>query len=288
MGQAADHSGIKDDAAAPARAEDAAYLINHVIACTVTDFIDPYVGSATQKMLGRRFSVGCGEGHEHFGQWHAHAPDAHGKLGHSWLGELAGDFLSVPVALGVQRFAPRLVEGLRKGLETAAGPLMRKSAERSARRQAQAFGQTPDETLVKARAQEIYGHEMQHLPLAAIWTASSVAINIATQKLAGNSAPLWQITAGKMAGTAVSSGATVGLRMLAPQTAQRWDAFSSEKLWLPATRKIGALFGVDGETVDRMAEKQHALKQQAAKPQSWAQRAQAEREQQKDAPAQGR
>ena len=267
-----------------ARMEDVAYTINHALACTATDFIDPFVGNATQQWLGRRFSVGCGHDHGHFhGAAHGeHGHDhAHSHLGHWWLGELAGDFGSVPVTIAIQRHAPGLMGGIRNGLQTVAGGVFRKAAERSARRQATAFGMEADEETINARAEELYRHEMDHLPQAAVWTASSVILNVGIQKLTGNSAPLWQLGVSKLAGVGLSSGLTVGLRAFAPTTAQKWDRFSSEKLYLPATKKIGKLFGVEESTVDRMAEKERAHNQ------SWVERHQDENTG-KDAPEKGR
>lgn len=271
-------AAAKDDLA---RMEDVAYTINHALACSATDFIDPFVGNATQKWLGKRFSVGCGSGHEHFHDAtcdHAHTHN-HGNLGHWWLGELAGDFGSVPVTIAIQRHAPKVMDGLRSGLDKLAGPLFRKSAERSARKQATAFGVQASESEIQARAAEIYAHEIDHMPLAVVWTASSVALNVGIQKLSGNTAPLWQIGAGKLAGVSLSTGLTLGLRAAAPATMQKIDTTASEKLYLPATKKIGKWFGVEEQSVERMAEKQEALK-----PKNWAERTQNS----KDTPTQGR
>lgn len=262
------------------RMEDVAYTINHAIACSTTDFIDPFVGNATQKWLGRRFSIGCGHDHDHFHDGSCHDGQGKGHLGHWWLGELAGDFGSVPVTIAIQRHAPGLMDGLRKGLEAVAGPVFRKSAERSARKQARAFGMEASEAEIQARAGEIYEHEMHHLPQAAVWTASSVVLNAGIQKLTGNTAPLWQIGIGKLAGVSLSTGLTVSLRAAAPTTMQKIDRTASEKLYLPAAKKVGKLFGVEEAAIERVAEKERELKEQ-----SWAERAQNGRG---DTPAQGR
>lgn len=252
-----DNDGIPQNSAAAASAEDIAYTINHTIACTLTDFIDPFIGTATQKMLGKRVSL-HGGGHGEDGHSHGHS-HKQGGLNYTFAGELAGDFASVPVTIAFQRYAPGVMQKLEKTLEKVAGGMFRKTALHTARKEAQAFGGSVEAKAVEARAEELYQHEVKHLPLAAIWTASSIALNIGTQKLLGNAAPLTHIAAGKGAGILFSSGLTVGLRALVPGKAQAWDRFSSEKLYLPATKKIGKLFGISGEHVDRMAEKQEKL-----------------------------
>jgi len=65
------------------RAEDIAYTINHALACTVTDFIDPFVGNLTQKYLGKRISIGCGHDHSKDGKegHHDHAHEHHHESG---------------------------------------------------------------------------------------------------------------------------------------------------------------------------------------------------------------
>lgn len=285
----ADASALESAKTDLERMEDVAYTINHAIACSATDFIDPFVGNATQKWLGKRFSIGCGHDHGHFQgsdcgtHDHAHDHD-HGKshLGHWWLGELAGDFGSVPVTVAIQRHAPGVMNGLRKGMEAVAGGIFRKSAERSARKQATAFGMEASEAEIQQRADALYEHEMKHLPQAAVWTASSVVLNVGIQKLTGNTAPLWQVTAGKLSGVALSSGLMVGARALAPATAQKWDGYASEKLYLPATKKVSKLFGVDEKTVDSMV-----AKERAHDVKSWVARREEEKTG-KDAPTMGR
>lgn len=245
------------------RMEDIAYTVNHAIACSATDFIDPFVGNATQKWLGKRFSIGCGHdhGHMHDGSCASHSHEHnHSNLGHWWLGELAGDFGSVPVTVAIQRYAPGVMNGIRKGAEVIAAPLFRASATRAARREATAFGAIADEQAIANRADAIYEHEMKHLPQAIVWTASSVALNVGIQKLSGNTAPLWQITAGKLTGVSFSTGLTLGVRALAPASVQKWDSLASEKVYLPVTKKVSKWFGVEEQSVERMAEKERAHK----------------------------
>ena len=253
-------------------AEDIAYTINHALACTATDFIDPYFGNLTQKHLGKRFSVGCGHPHHHHEHHdhdhehhdhgehcsHDHAPKSH--LKHWWLGEVVGDFGAVPVTILLQRSCPSLMRGIGSVMEWALGGFFRSGAERSAKRWAIKNHIDTNSADYGQRVQEIYRYEIDHLPQAVTWTVSSIAINLATQRLTGNHAPLWQLAAGKAVGASISAGMVVGARGLAPGAAHRWDNFTSEHIFLPATKTVGKLFGVEEKTVDALAQKEANLK----------------------------
>jgi len=245
------------------RSEDIAYTINHALACTATDFIDPFVGNWTQQWLGKRISIGCGHdhskdgdhghGHHHHDHDHAHdhAPKSH--LKHWWIGEVAGDFGAVPVTVAFQRYAPGFMDGLRQVMEPVMGPLFRYGAQRSARGWAREQGIDIDSDACREKENQIYAHEVRHLPQALIWTVSSVAINLATQRALGNKAPLWQLAAGKASGAAISAGLVVGGRALVPEAAHDWDRFTSRNIFLPATKAVGKVVGVNEEHVDNMA-----------------------------------
>jgi hypothetical protein len=248
------------------RSEDIAYTINHALACTATDFIDPYFGNLTQKHLGTRFSIGCGHDHRrdahhgHACDHHAHAPKSH--LKQWWLGEVVGDFGAVPVTIFIQRMFPSLMKGLEKTLENTVGGFFRRGAEKSTRKWAEKYQISNDSQEYKNHFQEMYHYEIEHLPQALVWTASSIVINLSTQKLTGNHAPLWQLATGKAVGASISAGLVVGARGLFPGAAHRWDAYTSERLFLPATKAVGKLFGVEERAVERLAEKEKALKEE--------------------------
>jgi len=238
------------------RAQDIAYTINHALACTATDFIDPYFGNLTQKYLGRRVSIGCGHDHSHDD---APCEHDHGHLKHWWIGEVIGDFGAVPVTIAAQRYLPGFMNGLRNIMEPLLGGFFRKGAERSARKWATEQGIDTASQDYKDRVEFIYRHEVDHLPQALMWTVSSIAINLATQRAVGNRGPFWQLAAGKAVGASISAGLVVGGRGAAPGAAEKWDNFTSEHLFLPATKTLGKLFGVKKEDVDRMAETQKEI-----------------------------
>src|SRR5690606_33673670 len=97
--------------------------------------------------------------------------------------------------------------------------------------------------------------EVDHLPQALLWTASSIGLNLASQRLMGNRAPLMHMVAGKTVGASISAGLVVAARGFMPGTARRWDQFTTRNIFLPATKAVGKVFGIEKETVDRMAEK---------------------------------
>ncbi|MDX1974194.1 MAG: hypothetical protein SFT92_00805 [Rickettsiales bacterium] len=259
------------------RAQDTAYTINHAIACTVTDFIDPYIGNVTQTYLGKRFSIGCNHDHSHdanhdYDHAHDHThdhPHDHSHLTHWWIGEVVGDFGAVPLTIGLQRYAPGFMDRLRMLMEPALGTFFHKGAERTAKKWALKHGVPIESDEYKAQLEAIYRHEMDHLPQALIWTASSIAINLATQRAMGNHGPFWQLAAGKATGATISAGLVVSGRGLAPGAAESWDNFTSEHLFLPATQAVGGLFGVKKEDVQQMAERQKQLTERP-----WSERAQ--------------
>lgn len=232
------------------RAEDVAYTINHAIACTVTDLVDPIIGDLTQKHLNKRYHIGCSD------PTHNHGPDnpPH-KQWQWWVGEVVGDFGAVPLTIAAQRYAPGFMQGLRTTLGTVLGPIYHLGAEHSAKAWARERGIAVGGKEYDERVKEIYTHEVDHLPQAAMWTASSMGINVITQKLVGNHGPWWQIGLGKLAGASISIAAVLGARAAMPETVRSLDQWTSRNLFLPATKTVGKAFGVDEKSVERMAQR---------------------------------
>ncbi len=254
------------------QAQDIAYTINHALACTATDLIDPYVGNLTQTYLGKRFSVGCAHDHgaqDHDGHVHEHSHDhahsagphaeSHDRLGHWWVGEAVGDFGAVPLTVAAQRYFPGVMNGMRAAMEPLLGGFFHAGAERSSARWARQHGIRTDSQDYRDHVEVVYRHEIDHLPQALMWTASSVVLNLCTQKALGNDGPLWHMAAGKTVGAGISAGLVVGGRGIAPDAAEQWDTFTGERIFLPATKMLGRIFGVNEEDVERMKEKQKRL-----------------------------
>ncbi|MBY0354617.1 MAG: hypothetical protein K2Q12_02680 [Rickettsiales bacterium] len=256
------------------RNEDMAYTINHAIACTVTDVIDPAIGDFTQKYLGKRIHVGCKN------PAHQHGPDnpVHRRW-HWWVGEVVGDFVAVPLTIAAQRYAPGVMHAVGKTMEIVLGPLYHWGAKRSARLWAKQNGFADDSPEYQARVREIYRHEVDHLPQAAVWTGSSIALNVLTQKLVGNHGPWWHIGLGKLAGASVSIGGVLGARAVMPETVRSLDQWTSGNLFLPATQAVGKIFGVDEQATQSMAQKDADLASSA----TWTKRISAENQRDRDA-----
>ncbi len=109
---------------------------------------------------------------------------------------------------------------------------------------------------MQAHAEQLYRHEVNHLAQAAIWTLGAFALNVATQKAIGSSYSTRQIVEGKLVGALTATSTVLGARAIAPEGAKDWDRWTSEHIFLPATRLFGGLIGVDSEAVERLAQKE--------------------------------
>ncbi|MFO0388134.1 MAG: hypothetical protein ACK502_00220 [Alphaproteobacteria bacterium] len=250
------------------QSEDIAYTINHAIACTVTDFIDPFVGKWTQDYLGKKISIGCGHDHAHdthhhhdHHHEHDHHEHVHAKLSHWWAGELAGDFGAVPITVAFQYYAPSVMKGIEHALEPVLGGFFKNGAKRSAGNWAIKHNIAVDSEEAKNYAQQLYLYEIGHLPQALLWTASSIVINLSTQRLMGSHAPISHMLAGKAAGAGLSAALVVGARGVLPDTARSWDKFTSRNVFLPATKIVSGWFGVSEKAVDAMEINQEQMKE---------------------------
>ncbi len=224
------------------RTEDVAYTINHAVACTATDVVDPFIGNATQKYLGKRISIGCGHDHSsHLKEW--------------VVGETAGDLGAVLATVGILRFAPGIMTGIEHVTTPLLGPLFHAGAVRATN--AWAAEQHIDKASpeYKAHLEATYQYELRHLPQALSWTASSIAINLATQRMVGNTAPLWHMATGKAIGAGISAGLLVAGRAVVPDAAHRWDQFTNDKLFAPTTSVIGRWLGIEKSAPERWTEK---------------------------------
>jgi len=236
------------------RAEDVAYTINHAFACTATDLASPYV---THTILSKLFHK-----HSHVGDW--------------FVSEGVGDFAAVPVTIAIETHAPRFVNGLRKVMESTLGWAFRKSAKREAHAWAVRHALRSDSAESKDKEQQIYHYEIDHLPQAMVWTATSFIFNIATEQLFHEHLhkghdhghqPLWAAAGALLGGKLFSTALVVGTRAGFPDKAHQWDSFAARKVFAPATKTVSRLFGVDTRAVERMERQQ-----EEAEGTSWEQR----------------
>jgi len=269
------------------RAEDVAYTLNHAVSCSVTDvLIQPPIGAWVQEVAEHgklpdslRWIPRIFESHDHHGgegkhdegnhhhdehcheEHHdhdSHDNHAHGTgflkhAGHWFLGEAAGDVGAVPLTILVQRHAPGFMHGLRKALEPAAGPFFRKGAHRDAGKWARQRGILVNGPEAKERENMIYEHEISHLPQAVVWNMFSVPINLATQKISGSKASWGVLVTGKVFGSVISNGLLIGGRVIAPESFERWDRFSSKHAVVPLAKAVSGVFGVDKKAIEREA-----------------------------------
>lgn len=282
------------------RAEDLAYTINHSLYCTLTDFVNPPINTATDGML-RWLIPGCGHDHSKDGGHHHHAHgaacthDHHhaAPAGTKWervkqsfkqsfskerfiqyaKGEFIGDFGAVPLTIGVQRMFPNFMNGVRKICEPVMRPIFNYGIERSSKQWAQKNNVEVDSPEYKEHVNAVYEHEMGHFPQAVVWTGFSLGLNIGYQMHADKSThipfanKLALKSSSVLSGVLVTAGMVVAARAFAPHKVREFDQWTSKNFILPATKTVGKAFGVNEEAVDRMAEKEEALMEG-----SWAER----------------
>lgn len=281
------------------RAEDIAYTINHSLYCTLTDFLNPPINTATDGWL-RWLIPGCGHDHSKDGGHHHHDHDHHHEHGSSckhhhheapktrWekvkaaskqafskerfvqyaKGEFIGDFGAVPLTIGVQRMFPGCMHGVRKLCEPIMRPLFKWGVERDSKGWAKKYNVAADSQEYKDHAAKVYEYEMSHFPQAVVWTGFSLGLNTGYQMWVDNShMPFSSKLALKgssvLSGVLVTAGVVVAARALAPDKMHSFDTWTGENAILPATKAVGKLFGVQEEDVERMIEKD---KQQGAAP----------------------
>ena len=248
------------------RAEDLAYNINHAIASTVTDVIEPEVNKFIQNDL-INYSPAWTKPyltkmklHDN----HGHVPITRGK---ALLAELVGDFGSVPVAVAAQRYAPEAMQVVEDALEPIVGKAFKNSAIKATNRWAEQYGIAYNSKAYKQHVEEIYDHEISHLPQAVLWTFSSIAINVLTQRAVGVTKPWRSMIAGKAGSVMLVSGAILSARMFSPKFTRTLDKWTTKNIVAPSTRHVGKVMGISEEAIENVLEEQNDVK-----PANWEQR----------------
>jgi hypothetical protein len=263
---------IEKEKTVDARANDIAYTINHAVSCGVTDVVlQPIIAAA----FG--INVGCGDpshhhhshdhGDHHHHTHHNHAEHSHSKpkltlksfaheAAHYFKGEIIGDAAAVPLTIAVQRLFPNFMNGLSKLLEPAFGWAFRLGANHTAHVWAKQHGLDQNAQEVGDHAEAIYQHEITHLPQAVVWNMFAYPIGAVAQKVGGHNRPWPEIFKSKLVGAVVSNGILIGGRMIAPGAAQKWDQMTGEHIFMPVSKTVGGLFGVDQKTMEKAARRQ--------------------------------
>ncbi len=274
------------------RAEDIAYTINHSLYCTLTDFLNPPINAATDGWL-RWLIPGCGHDHSKDGTncHHEHGTSCthdhhHPPLtGTRWnrvkqatkqsfskerfiqyaKGEFIGDFGAVPLTIGVQRYFPNVMKGIRKLTEPLMRPIFRYGIERSSKGWAQRNDVDTESQEYRDHVQTVYEHEMGHFPQAVVWTGFSLGLNVGYQMHADKCThiPFMNKLALKstsvLSGVLVTAGMVVAARAFVPHKMRELDKWTSHNVILPATKTVGKVFGVKEDDVNRMVEKHNQL-----------------------------
>lgn len=251
-------------------AEDLVYTLNHAIVCGATDLLDPLIGAYTDQ----KYSVSLHHWFEHrFEKWfgihleHHHHPKLkpgqpgfwkeYGKTIAEWgVGEAVGDIGAVPITVGMQYVAPGFMRGIQTVSEPVLGPAFRWSANMHARNWGRQNGIALNSDEVKEYADEVYEHEVTHLPHAFVWTGTAAIGNVATQKILFPKKYIPSLVVGKAAGSFATLVTVLGFRTLAPGQAQKLDKWNTENIAEPATRKISRWLGIDEEVVERVLEEE--------------------------------
>lgn len=233
------------------RAEDIAYTINHAVSCATTDlFIVPTISA---RISGNKANY-----------WH--------EATHYLRGEIIGDFSAVPLTIMVQRFFPAFMDMVGRVIDPIAKPMFQHGARHAAERWGKKHGLAATDTQVVDRAEEIYQHEMQHLPQAAVWNMFSFPLGVIGQKWAGHDGGYGHIARNKLLGTAISNVLLIGGRAMLPDKAEKFDRLDGKYIIRPATRAISNLIGIDSKIVDRMDKKAEEAEQRETA--SWRKRVQ--------------
>ncbi len=274
------------------QAKDIAYTINHAFACTAVDwFGQTQMMVALQKAFGVRNPkhIGCSNpfhkhedgsscGHDHHDHHHGHkgmVASEHLKhikaLEFTFGGaEVVGDFAGVIPTVLMQRYTPWAMDGIRPVLRTTLGPIFHWGAERSTNQWAKQHGIAQGSDEYKEHLNDIYEHEMHHLPQAAWWTAWSSVFNIGLQQ------PFYEYMATpqirqefplgtlhrrimtKIGGASLSIGLVLGTRAIFPETAHHFTNWTEDHMVTPLTKIVTRGMGIDDKIVDEaIAEKRH-------------------------------
>ena len=196
--------------------------------------------------------------HDHHHDHHHHHDHEHSQVTRlqAYGAEVIADFGSVPVVLAVQKYAPGAMKALEKSIEPFAGGTVRASAKLATNRWAKRHGIAMNSDAYQQHLDEIYHHEMSHLPHAALWTISSIGINALAQRTLGVKHTWANILSGKAVGAVITSGLVIGARVISPSSMRKWDQFTTKHLIAPATRQMGKVAGISEQAIEKVLEEQ--------------------------------
>jgi hypothetical protein len=109
--------------------------------------------------------------------------------------------------------------------------------------------------------------QADNIAKSTIVSTSSIAFNVATQKMMGNTHKIWVITLAKLAGAAITVAAMLGVRFALPRTTQGFDDELSRRYFSPLVRKTQKLMGaeVDEKPQQHRHHEEHREKSHSAR-----------------------
>ncbi len=178
------------------------------------------------------------------------------SLKHWAIGEAIGDLGAVPITIAAQRYAPGMMSSIGHSIEHVVGNDYRSSAKKASRKWAEKQGIDFDDERVKERENDIYNHEIDHFGQVGVWTASSVGLNIGSQKLlTGNKLPMKTMLLYKTLGAAQTAGILMAGRAQLPEQFHNFDRWTTKNIYLPTTK----LIGLDSDAVENVIQKHEDL-----------------------------
>jgi hypothetical protein len=138
----------------------------------------------------------------------------------------------------MQRLFPGFMSSVSSYVEPAFSKAFKSSSMRDAKDWAIRHNYSVDSKECKERADRIYNYEIKHIPQALVWTTSAAGLNIVSQRALGSKAPISHLAAGKIGGSILTAGITLGGRMMFPRKAEKVDKFIGENLFIPIEDKI--------------------------------------------------
>lgn len=221
------------------RAADIAYTINHAVSCATTDLlIVPTIAAA--------FGINGEQKQPITLKLFTH------EAAHYLKGEIIGDVSAVPLTIMVQRFFPAFMDMVGRIIDPVAKPLFHYGARNAAERWGKKHGFETTDTEIVDRAEQIYQHEIKHLPQAVVWNMFSFPLGVLGQKLCGHTGSYGEVAKYKLLGTVISNVLLIGGRALFPDKAEKFDRLDGKYVIRPVTRAISGLVGIDRSVVDKM------------------------------------
>ncbi len=237
------------------------YVLTHAITCALTDpltgpaaeWAEHHIELSCNRQNGLSFSVNP----------FLEVAEEDSTLKEWVIAEIIADFASVPATVAISQASPELMDKLRMLIVQNFGDMYEASAEKAADEWAKNNGITVGGSEHTAYKLEHYHKETSLAPGALIWSALSVATNIAIQKYAlpyvthgeyGNDKPIPTLAMSNIFGTAITGLIANGMRLAVPHTINRAEnviSTSVEKhVAEPVTRILGSIIGKKHEKLE--------------------------------------